>query len=112
MLVLIAALLAAPNCDAAITQADMNVCAGAGYRRADAALNAAWPRALAAARSAGGGSQLLAAQRAWLTFRDAECEAENAGSTGGSMHGMAIATCRTTLTDDRVRQLVAITKGN
>ena len=109
-MILLAMLLAAPDCANAITQADMNFCAATGYAHADATLSAVWPRALAKARRMGGGDQLLAAQRAWLTFRDAECEAENAGSTGGSMHGMAIGQCRTTLTNARVRQLADLTK--
>jgi uncharacterized protein YecT (DUF1311 family) len=108
--ILLAMLLAAPDCGAAVTQADLNFCTAIGYGHADTALNAVWPRALAMARRMGGGDQLLAAQRAWLTFRDAECEAENAGSTGGSMHGMSVGQCRIAATNDRIRQLYAITK--
>jgi uncharacterized protein YecT (DUF1311 family) len=98
------------GCDAtAVTQADMNRCASERLARADAALNAQWRRTYNALH--GRADKLRTAQRAWLAFRDAECEVETAGSAGGTIHLMDVAGCRTRLTIDRTRQLADITKG-
>ena len=63
----------------------------------------------AADTSRGGGfgyaAALLESQRAWLRFRDTECTVEGGEFAGGTMQGMAIAECRTRLTDMRATQL-------
>ena len=48
---------------------------------------------------------LLAAQRAWLMFRDAECVAEGYQFRGGSAQNMTVVGCETTLTRIRTAQL-------
>ncbi|MES2337176.1 MAG: lysozyme inhibitor LprI family protein [Pseudomonadota bacterium] len=113
----IAALLAATPA-AAQTQAAMNAQAAAAYKRADAAMSAAWRVAYAGMkardardRSRGGGfgyaAALLESQRAWLKFRDAQCVIEGGEFAGGSMQGMATAQCRTRLTTTRLQELRA-----
>ena len=44
---------------------------------------------------------LVGAQKAWLAFRDAECDFEAAGARGGSIQPMIVAQCRTRLTEAR-----------
>ena len=98
------------------TQADMNRRAGDAYAQADAALNVQWKRTFAYMHgrdaqdhTRGGGfgyaAALLASQRAWLAFRDAECAIEGGEFAGGSAQGMAQAQCRTRLTRARTEQL-------
>ena len=104
------------------SQAGLDERAGAGFAAADAAMNAQYRATLAAmgrmdgldapdARSGPGYQDaLLAAQRAWLAFRDAECVAEGYQFRGGSAQGMAVAGCKATLTRARTAQLKALAR--
>lgn len=87
------------------TQADMNDCAGAAYRRADAALNDAYRRVTA--RAASVPRQLVAAQKAWLAYRDAECGFETALYEGGSVRPFLAAQCLEGMTRQRTSQFEA-----
>ena len=57
---------------------------------------------------------LVKAQRAWVNFRDAECEAAGFQARGGTMEPMLVAGCIAELTDARTKQLkeLAETMGN
>ena len=48
---------------------------------------------------------LLAAQRAWLKYRDAQCDLEGYQFRGGTMEPLLVATCRAGLTEARTKQL-------
>lgn len=99
-------------------QQDMNICAHREYLIADAAMNEQWKRtrdhmqALDAEADLpswderpGYWDTLLAAQRAWLQFRDAHCRSEGYEARGGSLEPLLVATCKTTLTEKRTEQL-------
>ncbi len=67
------------DCENAQNQMEMNFCAAQDFQTADADLNALWKDARAAAKSLdaeqsaelkGAVAALLAAQRAWITYRD------------------------------------------
>jgi uncharacterized protein YecT (DUF1311 family) len=87
-----------PDCIDPQTQMEMTFCAGVDYQEADAALNALWPDVLAAARlndeyvgdmarERGVPTTVEAlrdAQRAWIKFRDAQCEYEAYEVFGGT----------------------------
>ena len=127
MLLLAIALAAAEpalDCDDQVTQADMNQCAHIAYQRADAELNRQWRLALAVARISdreiadvrrdrrrGFVESLLAAQRAWLTFRDNHCVLNSYDAIGGSMEPMLYSLCMTALTEARTEQLREIAEG-
>jgi len=107
-------LFAAPA--AAQTQAQMTANAQRNYRFADATMTTAWQATLAAMKrrdaaqsTRGGGfgyaAALLASQRAWLRFRDAECVIEGAEFAGGTAQPMARAQCLARLTNARTDQL-------
>lgn len=89
------------------TQFEMNECAQAEYRQADAALNAAWGPAKSFMDRIGHGDALLDAQRKWLAFRDAACTAEIAPYSGGSIQPMIWSRCLTRLTRTRTQELLA-----
>ena len=100
------------NCDNPVTQMAMNICAGRDYQAADRELNEVWKKASARAKQTdtgvGNGTQqreLLAAQRAWLTFRDAQCSFEANQYRGGSIMPLIRSTCLTALTKARTEQL-------
>lgn len=93
------------DCTKAYTQFDMNVCADRDYQAADAELNAAWTEAEATADAVGAGPALLDAQRKWIAYRDAACEAEAAQYDGGSIQPLIRLTCLTRLTEQRSTDL-------
>lgn len=110
----LAALLAAPaaplaaqtvNCPGATTQLELNDCAAQAYARADTALNQAYGEAMAYARQSGTVDILRKAQRSWLPFRDAACEAEASTFAGGSIQGMVRTLCLERLTRARTQDL-------
>jgi len=118
---LLLAMAAAPepdwNCDEPQAQQEMNWCAAEDFRRADAALNAQWKLTAAEMkrRDADQGplessqrthfDTLLEAQRAWLRYRDLQCEVEGFAFRGGTMEPLIVATCRTGLTEARTKEL-------
>ena len=80
------------------TQMELNECAGMAYQKADKQLNQAY-------RKLQRTPDLVAAQRAWITFRDAECKYQASGFDGGSIQPMVYANCLQSLTEDRIKQL-------
>ncbi|MET4700230.1 uncharacterized protein YecT (DUF1311 family) [Constrictibacter sp. MBR-5] len=96
----------ASACRDAETQAAMNACVGEAFAEADAALNRDYGRLRARLKEdASAERKLVAAQRAWIAFRDAECAFSASSVEGGSAHGMVVAECRTHLTRQRVKEL-------
>ncbi|MEL7689876.1 lysozyme inhibitor LprI family protein [Citromicrobium bathyomarinum] len=105
------------DCENAMTQTDMNICSFRSYKRADSELNAAWSRASEHAKEmdrnaarydgdATAHSRLLAAQRAWLKFRDAHCLAENGErENSGTIWPLLQNGCLEALTEARTAQL-------
>jgi uncharacterized protein YecT (DUF1311 family) len=74
----------AESCDGAKTQAAMNQCADQDFESADTALNAAYRQIIGRLRAQAKERQLLvAAQRSWLAYRDAECSFAASGVQGG-----------------------------
>ncbi len=117
-MLLTAFLLAAapPGCNSPRSEAAINRCAALVYRQADAAMTRQWKTTYAFMKtrdarntSRGGGfgyaSALLASQRAWLGYRDAECVIEGGRFAGGSVEPVAQAQCKTGLTNMRTQQL-------
>jgi uncharacterized protein YecT (DUF1311 family) len=110
------------DCDNAMAQIEMNVCADRDYVKADAELNAAYKQAVATAREmdeevkdlgdqyVGAVDALKRAQRAWIGYRDGQCELEGFGARGGSMEPMLVSSCLAELTRKRTAELVAFYK--
>ncbi len=94
----------AADCDSLNTQSAINQCISEQYKSSDAELNKLYKEignrlkddkdALIAMRTA---------QRAWVSFRDAECDFAAIHSQGGSIHSMLITSCRTELTQVRIK---------
>ena len=105
------------DCDNAMAQFELNACAYKEYERADAAMNAQWKVTAARMKESdadfdrsqdnrpGYFDTLLAAQRAWLTYRDQHCASEGYTMRGGSAEPMMISGCQTQLTEARTKQL-------
>lgn len=102
----------APDCKDPQDQNTMTQCAALDFEKADKALNEAWPalKATAADYDKDTGKSeysdaLLASQRAWLAFRDAECTWQAMEMHGGSGEPMLLYGCKARLTRDRITQL-------
>ncbi|PVZ10554.1 MULTISPECIES: lysozyme inhibitor LprI family protein [unclassified Pseudomonas] len=104
---------AAKACGEAVSTADMQACAQSALQAADDELNTSYKRLLqrfsgpsapgednAAARR-----KLIAAQRAWITFRDADCDAQYQAHIGGTLRGLVMLGCKQQHTEQRTKQL-------
>jgi len=112
------------DCDNPQYQVEMNFCAGRDYDAADAELNAQWKLTVAALKARDKDidrsydsqpthyDTLLAAQRAWLTYRDQHCLSESFAARGGSMAPMLHSGCMARLTKERTEQLKALVEEN
>ncbi|MCF3640915.1 lysozyme inhibitor LprI family protein [Rhizobium sp. TRM95111] len=108
------------DCENAMAQQDMNYCAGKDFEAADAELNAAYKQAMAAMRETdrelgeisktyvGAVEALKKAQRAWIGYRDGECELAGFDARGGSMEPMLVSGCRAEMTRKRTVELKAL----
>lgn len=108
-----------PDCIDPQLQVEMTYCAGVDYEEADKELNALWPEVVAAAKSndenisdllqsSGVPTTLQAlrgAQRAWIRFRDAQCEYEAYEVFGGTAQSMIGSLCLARLTRERIVEL-------
>lgn len=94
----------ADECDDAMDQTTMTMCAGKAFDAADRQLNADYQAILRRlADDADARKLLTAAQKDWIAFRDSECTFQASGTAGGSVHPMIVANCRAYLTNQRVR---------
>lgn len=104
------------DCSDAVSTYEMNFCAGEEFERADGELNRVYRKALAAIpemaveeprfNAKSWEAALRASQRAWLAFRDAECDEHVpmfwSGGTGATADVIG---CKTTLTQARTTVL-------
>jgi uncharacterized protein YecT (DUF1311 family) len=88
------------------SQNGLNRCAEDAYKKADEALNAAYKQAMQRLKDDQDTAKLLiAAQKSWIAFRDAECTFANAANAGGSIYPMVYAGCLSRLTKARTAAL-------
>ena len=107
------------DCNDAITQMDMNICAHRDYEAADTELNVVYKQAMTSARSmdegfremgehyVGAVDALKRAQRAWIGYRDGQCELAGFEARGGSMEPMLVSGCLADMTRKRTAELKA-----
>ncbi len=103
-----------PDCANAVTQQDMNICAEEDWQEADAALNGTYATVMAAMKAMdadlppalqGGEDALRTAQRAWITYRDANCTAAGFPMRGGSAEPLLVYGCLRQMTLNRTAEL-------
>ncbi len=104
------------DCTEAMSTFEMNACAGAEFEKADVELNRVYKEAVASIPDMATGEQpfdkasweeaLRASQRAWIAFRDAECEDHvEMFWAGGSGRTVEIIGCKTEMTEQRTKDL-------
>jgi uncharacterized protein YecT (DUF1311 family) len=97
----------ADQCDTAQTQSEMGYCADLLYKKADAELNDAYRDLLSGYKKLGKAfaTGLTKSQRAWIAYRDSDCELESLATQGGSAQPMIVSRCLERLTLERVKWL-------
>ncbi|MDK4734555.1 MULTISPECIES: lysozyme inhibitor LprI family protein [unclassified Rhizobium] len=102
------------DCKNPQTQSDMTSCEEARHEAADKALNEQYKKTRAAMAAIdkdldgdmkGAERALVKAQRAWIDYRDAECDAFGFQARGGTMEPMLVAGCLAEETDKRTKEL-------
>lgn len=99
------------------SNAGMKQCAWGAYQDADKLLNRTYQRLSKDWIGADEGAaerkkRLVAAQRAWVAFRDAECSLQATQMLGGTGEGLVEGGCLYKMTADRARQLEELMKAN
>jgi uncharacterized protein YecT (DUF1311 family) len=117
----------AQDCDSAASPIEMNRCARVAFEMADRQLNQTYQELMTGYKlfdaeqkaqhteSESAADALLATQRAWIVFRDAECKLSGIATQFGSINPMIISMCLTRVTEDRVaslRKLLACEEGD
>ncbi|WP_034297769.1 lysozyme inhibitor LprI family protein [Herbaspirillum sp. RV1423] len=95
------------DCNQAQTQNDMNECAAQALNKADAELNQTYVdyrNRLGKARQ----NEIRDVQLAWIKYRDLSCKYASSASVGGSAHSIALQSCLTEKTQERTRELKAL----
>lgn len=92
------------DCNNAQTQADINRCAQLSYQNADKKLNQVYQQLLPKLENSRK-EKLIAAQLAWIQFRDANCEFEKSGYDKGSIAPTVYFACLEKSAKQRTQQL-------
>ncbi len=104
------------SCAGAETTVDMRACLDKAYERADAELNVVWKKVTASIAVADTmpakerntwKEELLASQRAWITFKESDCDALGFEWWGGTGASCAILNCLLAHTTARTKDLKA-----
>ena len=82
------------------TQSEMNQCAGAHFKAEDQKLGSVYSKLEKS-------SELIAAERAWIAYRDAECAYQIRDFKGGTIVPTLFNECLADLTAARVQQLLS-----
>lgn len=102
------------NCADPQTQMEMTQCAGEDYDKADKDLNVEYQKLrkllgerdkVADENGKGAVDALVAAQRAWVAYRDVNCELAGFQARGGSMEPQLVASCLAQMSRDRTQEL-------
>jgi uncharacterized protein YecT (DUF1311 family) len=94
-----------PDCSTAQAQIELTSCAIQSRDAADAALQRTYERVMEKIANRDGKTLLRRAQRAWIAYKDRECEFESSGSRGGSINSMQVAACQSALIHARIIEL-------
>ncbi len=94
-------------CQQAMTQTEISSCSINAFRKADDLLNQEFKKSLGLLGSVQK-EKLRLAQRAWLNFRDMQCEFHVYDTKGGNMYDAVKNDCLRDLTEQRTKQLQAI----
>ena len=98
------------SCQGTGDQTEITDCYAREFRKTDAQLNAVY-KSLLVALDAEHQTLLRKAQRAWLTFRDADCNLDASEALHGSMEGMLVFMCMDAMTEKRIKDLQSLNES-
>lgn len=96
------------SCKSANSQLEMNLCAAKAYKITDSELNQVYRELMDRLSPTGQiaiRKKLIAAQKAWIAFRDGECSFASAAAEGGSIYPLVFTNCLDALTRRRIADL-------
>jgi uncharacterized protein YecT (DUF1311 family) len=105
------------DCKDPVTDAEISECAAQDWQKADDTLNAVYSKALAkaakddadlaetSAELVGEVKALKHAQRAWIAYRDAECDLQGFGARGGTLEPVMVTNCWASMSRARTEDL-------
>lgn len=99
------------NCNNPQNQVQINECSRLSYQNADKKLNIAYQQLLPKLDRSRK-QKLIAAQQAWIKFRDTTCEFERSEYEGGSIAPTIYFACLENTTNDRTQQLQEYLKSD
>lgn len=108
------------DCENAVSQVEINSCAGLDYEAADKELNVQWVKTKKVMadwdadlddHNKGAVDSLMKAQRAWIEYRDGQCDAEGYSVWGGTMYVAVVSGCLADLTRKRTEELKDLANG-
>jgi uncharacterized protein YecT (DUF1311 family) len=106
------------DCTRTSIQSELNYCAEQDWQVADADLNRVYKAVMAAMKAMdqglppelqGAATTLRDAQRAWITFRDANCRLAGYPMRGGSAEPLLIYGCLRQMSVERTEELMSLT---
>lgn len=87
------------------TTAEMKMCAAGKYKQADDELNKVYRVLMSKLDDEGHKASLKTAQQAWLKYRDSNCDFESYLNRGGTIYGVVVSDCMTSMTNSRTKEL-------
>ena len=101
--------------DADSSNMNMKMCSGTAYEAADKVLNTVYAAAVAPMKGPKADAdskeildRIVTSERAWITYRDAECKLQGIDMLGGSGETLEISDCLYKMTSDRAKSLDAM----
>jgi uncharacterized protein YecT (DUF1311 family) len=87
------------------SQMELNRNAAIEFEKSDAKLNSIYKKVMASLETQVQKNDLLAAQRAWIKYKESHCNAFANQYEGGSINSMIYSICLKEVTDERIVQL-------
>ncbi|NKK67731.1 lysozyme inhibitor LprI family protein [Rhizobium leguminosarum] len=104
---------AGDNCGDKTNQSDMNICAAESLKKSDAEMNKVYKEIEGRLKDDADTTKLLVAtQKAWIAFRDAECNFQSSTVQGGTAYPFVNSSCHDGLTQSRTEALKVYLKCN
>ncbi|HEY9623028.1 MAG TPA: lysozyme inhibitor LprI family protein [Crinalium sp.] len=99
-----------PECNNPQTQSEMNTCAAKSADLADTKLNETYQK-LKETLQGSDADLLVSAQRAWIDFRDKNCQFSSGRFEGGSIAPLVYSSCVERVTKQRTQELEGYLRG-
>lgn len=93
------------DCKNATTTVEMNECAAEDQQRVEAKLNEFYKRVLKSIENDEVKKSLIIAQRAWITFRKADCDTLYKRYADGSIRTVTFLNCMQAHAEQRIKEL-------